>query len=58
MPDDYTTSMLMADVMETVQDNIGPVIQVALFLAAVNFVFGMLYWALQFVLKAPFSSRY
>lgn len=54
MPDDYTTSELMADVMATVQETLPAVVKVALFLAVVNFLFGMLYFALDYLSRKPF----
>lgn len=55
MPEDYTTAMLMSDLMDTVQANLPPIVKVALFLAMVNFLFGMLYYALNFLSTKPFK---
>lgn len=52
----YTQAQLMADIMATVQANAPNVVQVALMLAVVNFVFGMIYWALSFLIKSPFRG--
>lgn len=47
MPPDYTTAMLMQDVMNTVETNLPPIIQVALYLAVVNFILGLVFYVLQ-----------
>jgi len=52
----YTTAQLMSDVMATINANIAPIVTVALFLATVNFAFGMLYFALEFLIKKPFKD--
>lgn len=54
MPDDYTQAMLMSDVMDTVQETLPAIVAVALFLATVNFLFGMLYFALDYLARKPF----
>lgn len=38
MPDDYTTSQMMADIMAVVQDNVPVIIQVAVVVAVVALV--------------------
>lgn len=56
MAADYTTAMLMHDVMTTVQESLPPIVSVALFLATVNFAFGMLYFALTYLTRKPFRG--
>lgn len=54
MQNDYTTAQLMADVVSSVQQTAPAIVKVALFLAMVNFLFGMLYFALEFLIRKPF----
>lgn len=52
----YTQAQLMEDIMATLEATIPNVVQVALLLAVVNFVFGMLYFALTFLIRKPFKG--
>lgn len=56
MDPSYPTSQLMADVMATIEVNMPPIVTVALYLAAINFAFGMLYFALTYLARKPFKG--
>lgn len=56
MPQDYTQAQLMSDVMDVVATNTPAIVQVALYLAVINFTFNLLFWTLNYLIKKPFRE--
>jgi len=52
MNPDYTTAMMMSDIMATIQDNAPPIIMAAIFLGCVNFIIGWFMQAISVTAKA------
>jgi len=52
MNPDYTTAMMMSDVMNVIAQNAPPVIQVAIFVGVVNFVIGWFMSSISMIAKA------
>lgn len=56
MPQDYTQAQLMQDVMEVVETNAPAIVQIALYLAVINFTFNLLFWTLNYLARKPFKD--
>lgn len=52
MNPDYTTAMMMSDIMNILSQNLPPVIQVAILIGVVNFVLGWFMDSIQTLGKA------